>query len=99
MSPPSMPELGARRGTLSALLNLAWPAAASFLLNNAYRINDQFWIQGLGPPAQTAVGATFFLMVMNFAFVFLAVGGTLALISRAIGANDPERRDSFVLGR
>lgn len=78
------------------LLGLAWPAVLSYILNNAYRINDQFWIQGLGAEAQAAVGATFFLQVLNFAFVFLAVGGTLALVSRAVGARDPERRDAVV---
>ena len=65
------------------LLGLAWPAVLSYILNNTYRINDQFWIQGLGAEAQAAVGATFFLQILNFAFVFLSVGGTLALVSRS----------------
>ncbi len=77
------------------LLRLAWPAVLSYILNNTYRINDQFWIQGLGPKAQTAIGATFFIQVLNFAFVFLAVGGALALVSRNVGARDDHARDSF----
>lgn len=76
------------------LTRLAWPAVLSYILNNTYRINDQFWIKGLGEKAQAAVGATFFVHIMSFAAIFLAVGGTLALVSRACGADDPERRDS-----
>ncbi|MFT5290810.1 MAG: putative MATE family efflux protein [Planctomycetota bacterium] len=86
---------GSRAG-LRELLMLAWPVVLSYTLNNTYRINDQFWIKGLGPAAQAAIGATFFVQIMNFAVVFLAVGGTLALVSRAIGAQAPERRDSFI---
>ena len=78
------------------LAALAWPAALSYILNNTYRINDQFWIKGLGDTAQAAVGATFFVQVLNFALIFLAVGGTLALVARATGAQDPDRRNSVI---
>jgi len=77
------------------VLGLAWPAIVSYILNNTYRINDQFWIQGLGQNAQAAVGSTFFLQILHFALVFLGVGGTLALVSRAVGARDGETRDSI----
>ena len=76
------------------LLHLAWPTVLSYILNNTYRINDQFWIQGLGPKAQAAIGATFFIQVLNFAFIFLGVGGALALVSRNVGARNDEARDS-----
>lgn len=76
------------------VLRLAWPAVLSYVLNNAYRMNDQFWVQGLGGDAQAALGATFFVAIMNFSVVFLAAGGTLALIARATGAGDPEARQS-----
>jgi len=101
--PPEAPELsGSRRDRLAehwgvrAIARMAWPAALSYVLNNTYRINDQFWFQGLGAEAQAAIGATFFVQVMNFAFVFLAVGGTLALVARATGAQEPGERDSIV---
>lgn len=76
------------------VLRLAWPAVLSYVLNNAYRMNDQFWVQGLGGEAQAALGATFFVAIMNFSVIFLAAGGTLALIARATGARDPEARAS-----
>lgn len=78
------------------LLRLAWPSVLSYLLNNSYRINDQFWIQGLGASAQAAVSGTFFVQVMVFALVFLGLGGTLALVARTTGARDPAGRDSVV---
>ncbi|MCZ6597164.1 MAG: MATE family efflux transporter [Planctomycetota bacterium] len=85
---------GRHTGRVAEVARLAWPAALSFLLNNAYRINDQFWIQGLGSAAQAAIGAVFFVVIMGFAVIFLAVGGTLSMVSRAVGANAPETRDS-----
>ena len=79
-----------------ALLRLAWPAVLSYTLGNAYRVNDQFWVQGLGAAAQTAIGATVFILIMNFALVLLCVGGTLALVARATGAGDRARRDDVL---
>jgi MATE family multidrug resistance protein len=77
------------------LLALAGPAIASYLLNNFYRINDQFWIQGLGGDAQAAVGAAMYVVILNFAVIFLAVGGSLSLVARAKGARRPEEGDSL----
>ncbi len=84
-----------RRIDVRSVARLAWPAALSYLLANAYRINDQYWIQGLGPDAQAAVGGTVFVVIMNFSAVFLAAGGTLALVARASGARDLPRRDAL----
>jgi len=82
-----------RRGRLGTLFMLAWPATLSFLLNNTYRINDQFWIQGLGASAQAAIGATMFVAIMSFAWFYFAAGGTLALVARHEGAGETEERD------
>ena len=81
---------------IRAVLRLAWPAILSYLLNNTYRINDQFWVQGLGGDAQAAIGASLFVLIMNFAVLFLAVGGTLALVARAVGAGDVAARDGVL---
>ena len=77
------------------VLRLAWPAVLSYLLNNAYRINDQFWVQHLGGAAQAAMGATLYVAIMNFALFFVPAAGVLALVSHATGARDPARRDSL----
>lgn len=84
-------EPQAPRGRVRDVVRLAWPAAASYLLNNAYRINDQFWVQGLGGAAQEAIGATLYILIFNASIIFLAAAGTLALKSRAVGARDEER--------
>lgn len=94
MAAPLAPALGARPASdLGALLRLAWPAVLSYLLTNAYRGIDQYWVAGLGAAAQDALGACFFVAVMNYAFAFLAAGGALALVSQAIGARDAARAD------
>lgn len=87
---------GAPRVGIRALMALAAPAMLSYLLNNTYRINDQFWIQGLGPEAQAAAAASMFVLIMNFAVIFLALGGTLALVARFVGAQNPEERDRVI---
>lgn len=87
---------GAPRVGIRALMVLAAPAMLSYLLNNTYRINDQFWIQGLGAEAQAAAAASMFVLIMNFAVIFLALGGTLALVARSVGARDLEARDRVI---
>ena len=81
---------------VGSVIRIAWPAAISYLLSNAYRINDQYWIQGLGAQAQAAISGTVFVVIMNFSVVFLAAGGTLALVARASGARDREMRDALI---
>jgi putative MATE family efflux protein len=75
---------------------LAWPAVLSFVLNSSYRINDQFWIQGLGREAQAAIAACTFVLIMNFAVIYLVAGGTLPLIAHAVGAGDRAQRDTVM---
>ncbi len=69
-------------------LRLAWPATLSLLLNAAYRVNDQWWIQDLGPDAQAALGVTTFYLILNFGLFSLLTAGTLARVARHTGARD-----------
>ncbi len=85
-----------RRSSMREILRLAWPSALSYLFNNTYRINDEFWIQGLGAPAQAAFTAILFVSVMNFALIVLAAAGTLSLTARATGAGDARGRDRII---
>lgn len=78
------------RSDLGRLLRLAAPAVLSYLLSSAYRVNDQFWIQGLGQEAQSAMAAATFVAIANFALPFLAAAGALSLVSRAVGAGDED---------
>jgi len=82
--------------TLWGLLALAIPSILSQLLNNAFRIIDQYCIQWLGAPAQAALGATSFVLIAAFSMFMLIGGGIGALVGRATGANEPESRTRFI---
>jgi MATE family multidrug resistance protein len=81
---------------LRDVLRLAWPAILSFVLGNAYRINDQYWVGDLGPDAHAAIASSVFALILNFALIFLAVGGSLPLVARATGAGDVAERDQVI---
>jgi len=87
---------GRAPASMRDVTRLAWPAILSFVLNNGYRINDQFWVQGLGAHAQAAIAACTFLLITNFGLIYLVAGGALPLVARATGARDPEARDCAV---
>lgn len=46
-----------------SFLGLALPAVASSLLNNLYRIIDQYSVQWLGTHSQAALGACAFILI------------------------------------
>ncbi|MFT4539696.1 MAG: putative MATE family efflux protein [Planctomycetota bacterium] len=87
---------GSAAAGISDVLRLAWPSVLSFVCNGLYRVNDQYWIRGLGPDAQAALGGSFFILVLNFALYFLAVAGSLTLIARATGARDEADRETTI---
>lgn len=87
---------GRAPASMRDVTRLAWPAILSFVLNNGYRINDQFWVQGLGAHAQAAIAACTFLLITNFGLIYLVAGGALPIVARATGAKDPEARDRAV---
>lgn len=90
------PGQGGAPAGVGDLARLAWPTVLSFLCNSAYRVNDQFWIQGLGPEAHAALGPSTFLMILNFSLFFLAVSGSMSLVARATGARQNAERDQIV---
>ena len=82
--------------SLRAVLRLAWPTVLSFVLNSAYRVNDQYWVQGLGGDAHAAIASSTVLLILNFAVIFVVIGGSSPLVARAEGARDPAERDDVV---
>ncbi len=98
MSAPILPanQQTAPGTSMGDVLRLAWPAVVAYLLHNAFRINDQYWIKGLGDGATAAVGSAFFVIILNFSVLFLAAGGTLTLVARATGSGDLALRRSLV---
>lgn len=81
---------------LRAVLRLAWPTVLSFVLNNGFRINDQYWVGGLGGDAHAAIASSTVLLILNFAVIFIAVGGSSPLVARATGARDVGERDDVI---
>ena len=82
-APQSLPPVS----TKSVFL-LAFPAALSVLLNNGFRIIDQFAVQWLGMEAQAAIGSVTFVLIAYFGLYALISAGTLPMVARATGAGD-----------
>ena len=87
---------GPARSGIGPLWHLAWPSILSFTCNGLYRVNDQYWMSGLGPDAQAALGASFFVLILNFSLYFVAVAGSLPLVARATGRGDALDRERIV---
>ncbi|MBM75794.1 MAG: hypothetical protein CMK59_10375 [Proteobacteria bacterium] len=67
---------------------LALPAMGAALLNNAYRIVDQFMIKWLGFEAQAAIGSSTFVLIAAYALFQISAGGVTPLFSQSIGAQN-----------
>ncbi len=69
-------------------MRLALPAAASALLNNAFRVIDQLAAGGISTPAQAAIGSCTFVLIACYAAHLVVAGGVGPLLARAVGAGD-----------
>jgi putative MATE family efflux protein len=80
--------------TSKSLIYLTFPAALSAMLNNAYRVIDQYAVQWLGVDAQAAIASCTFVLIAFFAFYSIFSAGAIALVSRAVGSgnSDEQRR-------
>lgn len=72
------------------LLGLAGPMFVSMMLQNAQSLIDLFWVGRLGSEAVAALAVSGTLLMMLFPAVMGLSTGTVAIVSRAIGAG---RRD------
>ena len=79
------------RVTYTSLLQLAIPAMLSALLNNTYRIIDQYSVKWLGTDAQAAIGSSTFILIAAYALFYIISGGVGPLVARATGAKEPEK--------
>lgn len=86
-SPSPGPEL-----SVKALLALAIPSMVFVVLTNAYRSVDQYWVGELSTDAQAAIGSSVFVLIALYSLFQLSSAGASALVARATGAGDPERR-------
>ena len=71
------------------LFRLAWPSALTLMLQNAYRLNDLYWVGELGGAAgrvgQAAVGVAGMVTILTLAFYEGLAAGVLAMSARAHG--------------
>ncbi len=74
--------------TRRELLRLAAPAAASAVLNNAFRVIDQYAAGEIGTSAQAAIGSCTFVLIGAYAVFSLVAAGAGPLCARATGAGD-----------
>ncbi|MDP2309464.1 MAG: MATE family efflux transporter [Pseudomonadota bacterium] len=78
--------------TRGMVFRLAAPAAASAVLNNAFRVIDQYAAGAIGTSAQAAIGSCTFVLIAAWAVYALVSGGAGPLMARATGAGDHELR-------
>jgi putative MATE family efflux protein len=87
-----------RTGTTLEIWQLAWPVMLSQMLVTVVGLVDIAMVGRLGPEAQAAVGyaSQFFFLAQSALF---AIGfGCVALVSRAIGAREPETARAALAG-
>jgi len=82
--------------TLKSLAALAVPAAISVLLNNAFKVIDQYSVQWLGVESQAAVGSCTFILIGLFSVFAVVSVGTGPLVARATGAQDDALRRRII---
>lgn len=75
---------------LRAILLLSGPMLISALLQNAQTLIDLYWVGRLGPQAIASVAMGGTVMMMIFPLFMGLSTGTVALVSRAVGANQPQ---------
>ena len=74
---------------LKGVWALAWPAVASMFLETFMLMADAFWVGKLGPSEMAAVTSSMFPMWAMFSVMSIISTGAVAIISRAVGADEP----------
>ena len=82
--------------TYRYIIWLAIPGMLSALLNNIYRLIDQYFVQWLSTEAQAALGASTFLLFTGYALFVLISAGIGPYVSRYTGANKEQEVRSIV---
>lgn len=73
-----------------AILRLSVPAVLTFLLQNAYHLNDALFLGHHSDVAANAMGLFMIVMIANFGFILTLARGTQSLVGRRVGAENRE---------
>ncbi|MFH0930660.1 MAG: MATE family efflux transporter [Candidatus Zixiibacteriota bacterium] len=73
------------------IFNLAWPAVTSMFLETFFSIANAFWVGKLGAVSLAAVISSVFVIWIIYSLASIISVGVVALISRSMGAKDPEQ--------
>jgi MATE family multidrug resistance protein len=79
-----------------SLIALALPAMASALLNNAYRMIDQYSVKWLGTASQAAISSSTFILIAAYSIFLIISSGSGPLFARATGAKNEEDKRKIV---
>jgi putative MATE family efflux protein len=81
------PKTDLTEGTLTAaLFRLAAPMLASAVLQNVQSLIDLLWVRKLGSVAVAGIGLGGTVLMMLFPIIIGSAAGTVAMVSRAVGA-------------
>jgi putative MATE family efflux protein len=97
-SSPRVRAQGDTQGTTREILRLAWPVMLSQVLLSVVSLVDIAMVGRLGPAAQAAVGYATQFFFLGQSALFAIGFACVALMARAIGANDPARARSAMAG-
>ncbi|MED5330843.1 MAG: MATE family efflux transporter [Planctomycetota bacterium] len=73
-----------------AIASLSLPACLSFLLQNAYHVNDAYFLGQVGRDSMNGLGLFMMVSIANFGFILTLARGTQSLLARRLGADNPE---------
>jgi putative MATE family efflux protein len=77
-------------GIVRGLLRLTGPMFISALLQNLQSVIDLFWVGRLGSEAVAALAVAGTILMLLFPVIMGVSMGTVAMVSRAIGAGNPD---------
>lgn len=77
-------------------MSLALPVVAGMAMEVLLSITDFYWVGKLGATAQDAVTSSMVIIWTVFSIIPLVAVGITALVSRYIGANQPERAIHYI---
>lgn len=95
-SQPAKPSSPESELSIGSLVYLTLPAALSAMLNNAYRVIDQYAVQWLGVDSQAAIASCTFVLIAFYAGYTIFASGAIALVSRAVGAGNKREQQRLI---